>query len=84
MKATNPESGNTYDSWDDLLKAETNGWVLVAVSERPGTVPFVVGPFDDKDEAKRVRARRRPKWAQQEKPFKIHTYVRSLWKETSI
>lgn len=80
-----PDTDKTYLTWDELIAAESNGYVVVGTSERPGTVPVVIGPWPaseaGKQEARKAQARLRPRWRREEAPHKMHTYVRVLWKE---
>jgi hypothetical protein len=62
MKANSTQTDITYDSWDDLVAAEANGYsVLVmmqrtsATSSRTQSYARVIGPFSDKQKA-RIRA----------------------------
>lgn len=72
-----------YDSWDDLVAAEGNGYVVVGVTDRPNTVPVVVGPYPDEQEAQKARVRLRRKWKKEEAElgFTARTHVRVCWKE---
>jgi hypothetical protein len=74
-------TGAYYESYEDLVAAESNGYAVVGVSERPRTVPVVVGPFPDKKEAAKAVQRLRRGWSKHERPHKVHIYVRILWKE---
>lgn len=81
MQAYSTETNTEYDSWEELLKAETNGYVVVIISDRPGTVPYVIGPFDTQDDAVRARKKIQRKEKQAEAPHKVHAFVRNLWKK---
>lgn len=86
ITAYSPDTDSTYLTWDDLVAAEANGWVVVGTSDRPNTVPVVVGPFDTKDDARRARVRLRRRWQREENDknvgqYTISTVVRPLWKE---
>lgn len=85
LSAYSPDTGNYYNSWDELVEAETNGYVVVGLPTRPGAVPVVVGPYPTQTEARKAQARLRAKWrkeeAQQHGTHKISTYVRHLWKD---
>jgi hypothetical protein len=75
-----------YLTWDDLMSAEANGWVVVGTSTRPNTAPVVVGPYDSQEEARKAQARLRSRWIREERRdhgdgVKIRTSVRALWKE---
>lgn len=86
IPAYSPDTDNTYLTWDELVAAEANGFVVVGTSSRPNTVPVVVGPFEDKEEARKAQARLRRKWRTEEQRWhgdgaKITVYVRPLWDE---
>lgn len=81
LEAYSVRTGRQYENWDALLKAESNGYVIVITSDRPGTGPAVYGPYPDKHAVARVRVKLRNKAAKEERPFKVHTSVRVLWKE---
>lgn len=86
------ESGLEYSSWEELLEAHANGYVVVAIitsGDGKKTWPYVEGPMS-KAEAERIRANLRSKWKRQQKtmhnydPRKTQTYrffVRPAWKE---
>lgn len=87
ITAYSPDTDRTYLTWDELVTAESNGVVVVGTCSRPGTVPVVVGPFPNREEARKAQARLRRRWRAEEnrimggQPGKITTYVRPLWKE---
>lgn len=81
MKAFSPNTGRLYASFEELVEAEANGYVVVLTSERPNTAPLVIGPFDDKKVAERARTRLARRVRIDERPHKVHTYIRVLWKE---
>jgi len=86
VTAYSPETDSTYLSWDELVAAESNGWVVVGMSDRPNTVSQVVGPFEERGECEKARNRLRRKWQREENElapgkYKITTSVRPLWKE---
>ena len=86
MKAHSNESGRTYDSWEDLIAAEANGYVVVGINNaghKRGPVPVVYGPYPTKAEADRARIRLRRQLQQDESvnPNNLSTWVRPLWKE---
>lgn len=81
MKAFSPETGKSYASFDELVAAEANGYVVVITSDRPNTGALVVGPFADKAEANTKRARIVYRARRDEAPHKVHSSVRILWKE---
>lgn len=81
MEAYSTETGITYDSWDDLLAAETSGYVVVLVSERPKTAPMVVGPFSTQVDARRAQIRLQRRGKREEAPYNVRTHVRPLWRD---
>jgi hypothetical protein len=85
VTAHSERTGNTYLTWDELVAAESNGYVVVGLSDRPGTYPGVIGPFATKPEAMRAKARCRRKWAKDEelRGYKLHTSVRILWPDAN-
>ena len=85
MEAYSQDSGKTYPSWDDLVAAESNGWVVVAIiSNRKTTWPWVSGPYQTKREAYNACARLRTRMKKEEADYPDHTYslsVRPAWKD---
>jgi hypothetical protein len=83
--AYSPDTDTHYDNWDALVEAESNGYVVVAiVSNGKVSWPWVVGPYDDKLQADRARARLRRKLKREQDRFPSHTfslYVRPAWKD---
>lgn len=79
--AYSPRTDTHYRTFDDLVAAEASGWVVLVISERPGSAPGVFGPFETKVEARAVRDKWRPRWRRDERPHRIHTYVRTCWQE---
>ena len=39
ITAYSPDTDSTYLTWDDLVAAEANGWVVVGMGDPPSTVP---------------------------------------------
>lgn len=81
-----PETGHEYLTWDEYVAAETNGYIVIGTSTRPGTAPVVVGPYDTQEEARKAQARWRGRWQREERRdhgdgIKIRTMVRILHKE---
>lgn len=68
-----------YLTWDELVEAEANGYVVVSTSTRPGTVPAVNGPYKTEREAKTAQRRVRNQAKKHESPHKVRTYIRVLW-----
>lgn len=86
LPAYSTDTDTDYASWDDLVAAEANGYVVVGLSTRPNTAPIVVGPFATKAEADRARARLFRKWKIEEAKYhsgdwKVSSSVRVLWKD---
>jgi hypothetical protein len=88
VTAYSPESGNTYLTWEELVEAEANGYVVVGLSDRPGTAPGVIGPWPPteagKREARNAQARLRAKWKREDAPAKVRTFIRLLWPEKTF
>jgi hypothetical protein len=76
------ETGNVYLTWEEYVAAETNGYVVVVITERPNTAPVVWGPFTDHDDAVRARKRLRRTIAREElrlgSAYPVHASVRVL------
>lgn len=83
VTAYNPDTDHTFLTWEELVEKESNGYVVVGVSERPGTVPMVLGPWPGteagKKEARNAQTRLRKKGRREEAPYQIRTYIRVLW-----
>jgi hypothetical protein len=61
--AYSEDTQTRYDTWDDLVEAEANGWVVVAIiKDGKQEWPWIVGPFATKQEASNARVRARTKW----------------------
>jgi hypothetical protein len=82
VSAYSEHTGRSYPTWDELVVAETNGFSIVSVSDRPGTVPAVYGPYNNREEARKARVRLHRRFKREESPHTVHTYVRHIWKET--
>lgn len=86
MKAYSGATGQTYDSWGDLVAAESNGFVLTAIiSDSKRTWPYTVGPFPTEADANRERGRLRAKFKREQRsgryPDQTYTFaVRPAWK----
>lgn len=83
IEAYSPDTGKTYKNLDALVAAEANGYVVLGLSERPGTEAIVIGPFKTKPEALKERTRLFPKWRKAEAPYKVSTRIRICWKPTA-
>lgn len=85
MQAFSETTGRTYSSWDDLVAAEANGYVAVAILTRgASTWPWVLGPFPTKVEANRARARLRTRIrreAEYRPTASYSLFVRPAWKD---
>jgi hypothetical protein len=93
--AYSPDADTRYDSWDDLVDAEANGWAVVVMmretSLRSGRDRYysrAVGPFADKrlalNKASSLRARWRRETHQNLLPDNrelLSVNVEPLWKE---
>lgn len=73
------QSGHRFDSWDDLVEAQANGWVATAIlrerAKRESLFTWTVGPFPSKREATNAGQRIRANFRRQEKN---HTAMSSL------
>jgi hypothetical protein len=84
-EAYSVSTGKTYPSWDDLVAAEANGFVVTAViSDGSRTWTWTVGPFKDKSDANRARARLRTRLKREvaqgtNRTFQL--FVRPAWKD---
>lgn len=86
IPAYSDATGKGYNNWDDLVRAEANGLVAVAILRRgKNTWPWVVGPFEDKPAAQRAANRLRAKLKREQKQGHEHTafnvFVRPSWKD---
>ena len=70
-----------YDTEEELLAAESNGFVVVGFTSRVDGVPAIVGPYPNREEANKARSRLRARRAREEAPAKVRTSVRVLWKD---
>lgn len=83
--AYSPETDTHYPSWEALVEAEANGYVVVAIiTSGKETWPYIVGPIPDKDEANKARNRLRAKWKREMRQYplgqKVTFHVRPSWK----
>jgi hypothetical protein len=81
IEAYSSDTGKRYPNWDALVQAESNGYVVVTINDRPGTYPAVTGPVFTADEGRKLRRRVRRKLLKEETEYPIHTHLRVLWKE---
>lgn len=93
--AYSPDTGTRYESWDDLVNAEANGWTVIVMlretSLRSGRHRYysrAVGPFAAKrlalNKASSLRARWRREKRQNLLPDNrelLSVNVEPLWKE---
>jgi hypothetical protein len=87
MTAYSEDTGLSYESWDALVAAEANGWVVITIiTGVGGSWPWISGPFETKREATNARVRARSKWNRErrDRPDKLTAsfFVRPLWKDT--
>lgn len=83
--AYSPATDTHYDTWDELVAAETNGWVatLIAETRKGQAFTFTLGPFDEKRLANNASRRMRALWKKEE-PHNLVLLgitVRPAWKE---
>lgn len=77
-----------YANWGELIKAESNGWLVVALitstrTDHLRSWPWIVGPFESKADAERYRAKTRRKWKREAEMYPHLSYVfhvRPAWK----
>ncbi len=76
-----------YDTVEELLKAETNGFALVCIiavnDPKYRQVPKVYGPFDTKREARNARARQVRLFKKPGNPYRttlVSTSIVPMWK----
>lgn len=69
MKAYSTQTERTYDSWEDLVAEEANGYGVVVMmqaeslkSGRPQTYSRLIGPFTDQKKARNKAAAVRRAW----------------------
>ena len=84
MEAYSDATNTTYESFDALINAEANGWVVICIITSPKqTWPAVIGPFATKEEANRERNRLREKYKRESWKYPDQTYkwfARPAWK----
>lgn len=85
MQAYSSETGKHYDSWDELVAAESNGWLTIALISSPKeTWPYVTGPYDTKEQARNAQSRIRNKIKKEQRDhpdYGFSVYVRPAWKD---
>lgn len=85
MEAYSEKTNTHYPSWDALIEEEANGYVVVAViSNGKKTWPWVIGPFNVRENAQRAQARLRYKLKKDLKTrpgFTGKVFVRPAWKD---
>lgn len=86
MSAYSDRTNRSYPSWDDLVAAESNGYVVVLNTVRANTVPAVYGPYADKGQARSARTRLRRDAVREEAEYgvdkaEVRSWIRVLWKD---
>lgn len=88
VEAYSVQTGKTYPSWDALVEAEANGFVVTAIiSDGKRSWPWTAGPFPDKGEANRARARMRTRMKREQGRDRLapdrtfQLFVRPAWKD---
>lgn len=84
VEAYSTNTNKTYKNWDALVKAESNGYVIVAKLDLPDSDVFrvaVVGPFATKEAAEKARPRYYQRWKKEVRPYRVRTSVRVCWKD---
>lgn len=82
IPAHSPTTKTTYDNWDALVAAESNGFVAVAIMVSKNSVwPWMVGPFETEAEAnKRAAKMRRQAKKEAHSELTVTVRVRPIWK----
>jgi hypothetical protein len=86
MKAYSDTTNTAYDSWDDLVAAEANGYTMTAIiSNGKKTWPYVHGPFATQEDARKEARRMRRKFQRDQRGGRyVHQtyqfFIRPLWK----
>jgi hypothetical protein len=80
-----PATGKMYASAEEFYAAESNGYVVIITSTRPGTRSAVFGPFSDKEDASKARRRLFRQMQTDERQrygskFKISSAIELVWK----
>lgn len=90
VKAFSSKTGLWYDTWDDLVEVEANGYIVTAILEEdaPAKTLFTasVGPFPTQKDANNARARMRTSFKRSAREGNslsrlIKITVKPLWKE---
>lgn len=95
ITAYSTKTSTCYDSWEDLLEAEANGWAVVVMmrqtSRRSGRARYysrTVGPFTDKRLAQNKASSLRARWRRETRQSLprnnrelLSVNVEPLWKE---
>ena len=85
MEAYSERTNTHYPSWEALVEAEANGYVVVAIIRNKKEVwPWIVGPFPTKREAGNARNRlRRSLRKDSENNYSLNfsLFVRPAWKD---
>lgn len=60
--AYSDDTNTSYESWDDLIAAEANGWAVIAIGQKQckvqlRTVAATYGPYESQAEAKAMAAK---------------------------
>lgn len=87
MKAYSESTGNTYEDWEALVAAESNGYVVTAIiTKGKQSWPWTIGPFDTKREASLARNRLRNRMKREnavpwyaDRSFRL--FIRPAWKD---
>lgn len=80
---------NAYETWDELVAAEANGYIAVAIMQERGrrrttVYAYAVGPFDTHRKARNAAASLRRKAKREDSDHPSYSLlavnVRPLWK----
>lgn len=86
MEAHSETTGKDYPSWDALVQAEANGWMVIAIiKDSKQEWPWLVGPFDTKKAASNARVKHRKRFEKQMREWpenkSARFFVRPAWKD---
>lgn len=87
MRAYSASTQREYESWEDLVAAESNGYMVVAIiTKGKQSWPWSIGPFTDRHEAVKARNRLRTRMKRENaQPWyadrSFNLFIRPAWKD---
>lgn len=83
------ETNRRYLTFEDLVRVEANGWVVVGVISTPKqSWPWIVGPYADKAEATRAKVRAKRRFSTETSNLlgtrTAKWFVRPAWKDEKV